>query len=60
MIAVRIALMQDKDPLLINYNLNYLPTDLPTNAKFKSKIQFKYNLLVVKLTCRNLKIGVFT
>ena len=36
----------------------YLPTDLPTNAKFVSKILEKYNLSFVKLTCMNFKIGV--
>ena len=36
----------------------FLPTDLPTNAKFVSKILEKYNLLFVKLTCMNFKIGV--
>ena len=36
----------------------FLPTDLPTNAKFMSKILEKYNLSFVKLTCMNFKIGV--
>ena len=36
----------------------FLPTDLPTNAKFVSKILAKYNLSFVKLTCVNFKIGV--
>ena len=36
----------------------FLPTDLPTNAKFVSKILEKYNLSFVKLTCMNLKIVV--
>ena len=36
----------------------FLPTDLPTNTKFVSKILEKYNLLFVKLTCMNFKIGV--
>ena len=37
---------------------NFLPTDLPTNAKFMSKILEKYNLSFVKLTCMNFKIVV--
>ena len=36
----------------------FLPTDLPTNAMFVSKILAKYNLSFVKLTCMNFKIGV--
>ncbi len=36
----------------------FLPTDLPTNAMFVSKILAKYNLSFVKLTCVNFKIGV--
>ena len=36
----------------------FLPTDLPTNAMFVSKILAKYNLSFVKLTCVDFKIGV--
>ena len=36
----------------------FLPTDLPTNAKFVSKILEKYNLLFVKLTCMYFKLVV--
>ena len=38
----------------------FLPTELPTNAKFESKILAKYNLSFVKLTCMNFKIVVIT
>ena len=37
---------------------NFLPTDLPTNAKFVSKIKEKFNPLFVKLACMNFKIGI--
>ena len=48
----------EKNGFKIKNKKQFLPTDLPTNAKFVSKILEKYNLSFVKLTCMNFKIGV--